>query len=175
MNSPHFLKIPIYRLSQDLYYDERDKFIEKEISDSRSSQYVAEFYRQNPNEEERDRERLRNKYGGAWNYNEIIGFIELHFVGTQIRGEYWLTKGKRIVRTRKKVFEWKGHKLADEMEIPSNASNEKIFSIVQEYLNNCRKELKNRYIDTSCLEVLGPYLNWRSLMREENPYEKKGS
>ncbi len=57
-------------------------------------------------------EHLNNKYGGTWEFNEVIGHIKLHFLGNQIRGEYWKVNAKRIVKTRSKTLEYATHKLA---------------------------------------------------------------
>jgi hypothetical protein len=63
-------------------------------------------------ESQRDRkirflDHLEMRYGGPWNFNEIIGFIRLHFLGSQIRGEYFAVTDltgsfctKRNVRNR---------------------------------------------------------------------------
>ena len=44
---------------------------------------------------------MHDQFGGAWKYNEIIGYIRLHFLGNQIRGEYWGVKAMCQVRTRR--------------------------------------------------------------------------
>ncbi|MGE6275342.1 hypothetical protein ACLHZY_06995 [Aeromonas media] len=107
---------------------------------------------------------LRNSYGSVWDFNEIIGYIKLHFVGNQIRGEYWAVKARRIVKTRKKEFEYKTHKLAAEMSISRGLDNNEIFEVVTQYIDRCRKELKNRYIDDAQLKTIGEFVDWRKLM-----------
>ena len=96
----------------------------------------------------------------------LSGYIRLHFVGMQVRGEYWSTGAKRTVRTRKKIFEWKTWKLAPETDIPVEADSAEIFRFVLEHVAQCRSELKGRFVDTESLERLGPYLNWRALLDE---------
>ena len=81
-------------------------------------------------------------YGGAWLYNEIIGYIRLHFLETQVRGEYYAIRRQRIVKTRRKTLEFRTWKLAPEREIPNSASTEIIYSIVLEYIHACRTELE---------------------------------
>jgi hypothetical protein len=107
-------------------------------------------------------------YGGAWEYNEIIGYIQLHFLGSQIRGEYWQIKEKKIRGTRRKIFEYRTWKLAPEINIPSGASNSEIYALVRKYLNDCAKELKGRYIDVSRLEAIAPHVDWRGLLNSRS-------
>lgn len=90
--------------------------------------------------------------------------MQLYFLGSQIRGQYWQMQGKRIQRTRRKIFESRTSKLAPEIHIPLSASNEEIFTMILQYLADCNKELKNRYLDISHFKTIGPYINWQKLM-----------
>jgi uncharacterized protein Usg len=101
-----------------------------------------EIYEKNPDIKSYLKNHLINRYGGAWNFNEIKGYIRLHFLETQIRGEYWGVNAKRIIRTRKKIFEFKDWKLAPEIEIHPESDSMSIYSKILEYLDDCRKELK---------------------------------
>lgn len=160
-----FLDIPVYRLTQEKYYNDLDTHIKKTIDSDPLliAGYAEESYRENS----ASKNHMIETYGGAWDYNEIIGWIRLHFLGTQIRGDFWRVKVKRIRRTRKKLFEHHTARLAYEINIPHQADNAKIFALVNKYLLNCRKELKDLYIDTSRLDVIGPYVDWRSLMNKD--------
>jgi hypothetical protein len=166
MISAYFMDVPVYRVEHERYYEQMEEFISKGLySNPERTELQKEFYKRNPGHETIFREHLQNKYGGAWNYNEIIGYIQLHFLGSQIRGEYWGQTAKRIIRTRKKSFEWKTHKLAPELEIPRDSSNSKIYEIILNYLSHCQKELKGRYIDEAHIRAIGPYVDWNSLRR----------
>ena len=167
MVGTYFLDIPVYRVSKDRYYSEMDSFIQNSMypGPPGHDDELRQFHSRNPDQKTAFHEHLRQRYGGAWNYNEIIGYIELHFLGNQIRGEYWQVKAKRIQRTRHKVFEWRTHKLAPELDVPYEALNPQIYALVREYIADCAKELKGRYIDTSKLEVIGPHVDWQALLR----------
>ena len=167
MFDPHFIDIPVYRLAPERYYKEMESFIHKTIYPglSDSDEMIRQLHLKNPDREMRLRDHLRTAYGGAWNYNEIIGYIELHFLGTQIRGEYWQMKGKRIQRTRRKESEYRTWKLAPEMDIPDEASNSEIFALIRDYISDCAKELKGRHLDVSRFETIGPHVDWRALLR----------
>jgi len=127
---------------------------------------MEDFYQKEPKQKNAAENRLRKSYGGSWEYNEIIGYIRLYFFGTQIRGEYWGVNSKRIVRTRKKTFEYKTWKLATEIDIHRKPDSSSIFSKIQDYLERCKKELKGRYIDIVNLKAIGSYVDWKSLYGE---------
>ena len=125
---------------------------------------IKAFYSREPEQEVSFREHLRAKFGVAWNYNEIIVYIRLHFLGNQIRGEYWAVRAKRQVRTRKKLFTYITWKIAPEITIPNEADNEEVFKLILDYLTRCSKELKGRYIDTSIFQNIGRHVDWKSLL-----------
>jgi hypothetical protein len=115
------------------------------------------------------KDHLHHSFGGCWKFNEIIGYIRLHFLGTQIRGEYFGVKKKRIVKTRTKTLEYRTWKLAPEIEVPDEATDSDIFTFVMEYIADCKKELPRRHIDTELLEAMGPYVRWRELYDNAQP------
>jgi len=145
-----------------------DEYINKNMFPERPThiRMKEDFFKRNPSQKVAVENRLRKSYGGAWEYNEIIGYIRLYFFGTQIRGEYWAVNAKKIVKTRKKIFEYKTWKLASEIELHWETDSSSIFSQILKYLERCKKELKKRYIDTHNLEAIGPYVDWKSLYEE---------
>lgn len=166
MTGIYFFDVPVYRLPEERYFSEMNVYADKIIYSGppQHLEMLKKYYADNPERESSFRSHIQQSYGGTWEYNEIIGYIQLHFLGSQIRGEYWQIKGKKIQRTRRKVFEWRTWKLAPEMDIPASASNQEIFSVVQQYLAACGKELKRRHIDSRRLEAIGPHVDWRSLL-----------
>jgi hypothetical protein len=100
-------------------------------------------------------------------YNEIVGYIRLHFLGSQVRGEYIGVRKKRIVRTRTKIVEFHTWKPAPEVEISRPTANEGIFGAALEYIALCRKELPRRYIDTELFDLIGKHVNWLGLMETQ--------
>jgi hypothetical protein len=161
----HFLDLPIYRLPEDEYYKKRSLYIESMVKkwcyqDTPSSPLIAKRLAQN---EQDFREHCAYKYGGNWKYNEVIGYLRLYLLGSQVRAEYWRVNAKRIVRTRKKQFEYWDWKLAPETELPTKGSNNEIYLAILEHVEDCRKGLKKRYLDTEQLTTIGPYVDWRAL------------
>ncbi|MEX0752567.1 MAG: hypothetical protein WD073_06540 [Xanthobacteraceae bacterium] len=161
----YFFDVPVYRLAENEYYSKRQRYIEDVLFPANDPYRDAllEIERKDPNANIGFREHLARVYGGCWRYNEIIGYIRLHFLGSQIRGEYFSVRKKRIVRTRNKTLEYRTWKIAPEIDIPDGASSTEIFKLIMEYVEDCRKELKGRYIDVELLQTLSPWIDWRGL------------
>jgi hypothetical protein len=166
MSICYFYDVTVYRLDEKTYYSKRAIFIDEALFPKHSSDSDALRKRDNDNPRENMgfRDHLGRIYGGCWRFNETIGFIRLHFLGSQIRGDYFSVVRKRIVRTRTKTFEYRTWKLAPEIDLPAHGSNEDIFRTVLEYLSDCRNELPRRYIDAGLLEFIGPYIDWKRLL-----------
>ena len=130
-----FYDTPVYRLAEDRYYRDRNAYVEALYPEGDPLRDLLMS---------KNRRFHEDAYGGAWLFYEIIGYIRLHFLGTQVRGEYFAVQRKRIVRTRCKQLKYQTWNLASEREIPSSASSEQIYLIVLEYIDACRKELKHR-------------------------------
>lgn len=161
----YFLIIPVYRVSKEQYYLDLKNDYEKSIPKT----WNEGFIKDHPNIIQGFKENHRSVYGGDWEFNEIVGYIKLHFLGTQIRGEYWATIPKKKVKTRRKQFEYKTHKLAAEIEI-RDFTQEGITKAVDEYINRCKKEIKNRHLDLREFEKLKAHINWPSLYKANNPF-----
>jgi len=149
----YIFDVPVYRLPEEKYYSERRKYIDEQIFPPNDPDTETRRQREqnNPGTYVAWHDHLERAFGGCWQFNEIIGYIRLHFLGSQIRGEYFGVKRKRIVRTRTKTLEYQTHKLAPEIQLPASATSEEIFRLMMEYLSDCRKELKGRHIDSELL------------------------
>lgn len=169
----YFIEIPVYRIPEKQYSVELENYINKHLNSGTPQDvaFMQKTLKESPNLKLKFKEILKDDYGGNWKYNEIIGYIRLFFLGTQIRGEYWGTKAKRKRRTRKKFFEYKTWKLAPEIELHWETESSAIFAKVLEYITACSKELKGRYIDVRPLMVIGPYVDWMTLYKEENGFK----
>ncbi|MEI6545123.1 MAG: hypothetical protein WCL60_16530 [Methylococcales bacterium] len=166
--SRYFFDIPVYRLPEDRYYRERDKYIEGMIYPEGSPFNEAMRTKEaaDPHHNIAFRDHLQRTYGGCWRFNEIVGYIRLHFLGSQVRGEYYGVRKQRIVRSRTKTLEHQTWKLAPEIDIPYPHTNDGIFETARNYLEACRKELPGRYVDTELFEVVGKHVNWCDLFAE---------
>ena len=166
MREKIFFSIPVYRLAEDKYYKDQQAYVDKIMfpGPHRYDEDRRIFNEKYPEQKQNFEQHIINNYGGAWSYNKVIGWIELHFLSSQIRGEYWRVNVKRIARSRKKVFECVTWKLAAEIDIREESKNKEILSLIYEYLSDCKKELKGRYIDTSIFDNIGKHVDWRSLL-----------
>ncbi|APX14877.1 hypothetical protein BWR17_02780 [Phaeobacter inhibens] len=158
----YFFDLPVYRIGKEQYYQWKDRKIEEHLSSWKElGMEVPEHVRLQADEH------LYKKYG-PWDFNEIIGYIRLHFLGSQVRGEYFSAEKKRNSAGRTKVFTYQTHKLAAEVNLwfgtpPTNAQ---IWEGIQSYIDRCQKELvRGRVIDASKLLALGPHIDWLSYLR----------
>lgn len=160
------ITLPVYRLSREKYYKQRDCYIDKQIFGGPDGDFKRKFAKENPGWLETYTNHLHKIWGGCWEYNEIIGFIDLHFLGSQVRGEYFEDNKKRHVKSRKKQFEYITHKIAPELNFDKNATNKEIEVIISNYIECCRNELKPRYIDDSAFTNIKGYVDWKALMNK---------
>jgi len=78
----YIFDIPVYRLSEKDYQNEEDKF-SLEI-------YNDVFLKNGRVDSQTSYEDFKEKWmipRDRWRYNEIIGYIKLYILGSQIRGE----------------------------------------------------------------------------------------
>jgi hypothetical protein len=163
----YFYDLPVYRLARDAYYKARDEYIDNVLFPPGSPHLAALRAREkdDPNANTAMRDHLERSYGGCWEFNEIIGHIRLHFLGSQVRGEYFAVAKSRIVRTRTKTFEYRTWKLAPEVEIEPPYGQVEILSAVRSYIEDCRRAVPRRFIDTTMFEAVAPHLDWPLLLR----------
>jgi hypothetical protein len=157
MRDVYFFDVPIYRLPEAKYDSDRHTYIERSMADLRYEHWpIADQLRS----------KLWKQYGGAWQFNEIIGYIRLYFCCNQIRGELWMTNAKRIVQTRRKQFAWTTWKVVPERGFPETASNLEIYIAILEYLRSAERQFKRRFIDTEMFARLGKYTDWNALLSD---------
>lgn len=166
MSDIKIMTFPVYRLDRKKYYEQRENFVQQQQFNGTEYDIKTkkDFYKQCPENEAAFRNHLEKLYGGSWEYNEIVGFIELYFLGDQVRGEYWQVDAKRITKTRHKQFQYQTHKLAPEITIPFGSSDMQIFECICEYLEDCKKELKKFYIDCKEFYSIGLFIKWNELI-----------
>lgn len=167
MPCAYFYDMPVYRLARDKYYSERDAHVDAVVYQIGTSAegVLPEQERKDSNAHIGIRGHLEASYGGCWEFNEITAYIRLHFFGTQVRGEYFASTKKRLVRTRNRTLEWRTWKLAPEVDIEKPQDSESILGAVRQYIAACKAELPRRFIDDHTFEVIAPHVNWSSLLQ----------
>lgn len=169
MAHKYFYDLPVYRVAKDQYYKERAEYIENVIFPpaGKDTSALRKLEAEKPGLNDFLRNYLENSYGGHWEFNEIIGYIKLHFLGTQVRGEYYASSKKRIVRTRSRTLEFQTWKLAPEVDIDLPLTNTTIRKAISDYIQDCRKEIPRRFIDAALFEAVSPHVDWLSLLRQK--------
>ena len=162
---PVFFELPVYRVPRNRYYADRDRAIEKQIFGKHPKEIEANkaHYAEYPDSEARFRNTLEENYGGPWEFNDVVGYVRLYFLGSQIRGELWMVDATRIARRSRKPIRPYHWKVVPEIEIPRNSTNGEIFAIVSDYVAEAKKELHPRFLDTSTFEITGRHIDWRAL------------
>ena len=163
MGCIYFYDLPVYRLSTAAYVRELDEYIDKVLfpaTDPTAATRRAKGV--DPRTLTAFHQHLNTKFG-CWQYNEIIGYIKLHFLGTQVRGEYFAVQSKSIRRARTKVMEYKTWKLAPEVDIEPPCGNAEILAAIRTYIADCRREEPRRFIDATLFDTVAPHVEWRAL------------
>jgi hypothetical protein len=155
----YFFDLPVYRLTQEAYDKEFDRYFDKH-----TGAFARDLYQRDPKAKERARMMLWGGFGGSWKYNEIIGHIRLHFLGGQVRGEYFAVSKKVIRRSRSKQLEFQTWKLAPEVDIEVPYGRNEILAAVRQYIEDCKREVRRRYIDTELFERIAEHMDWPAIV-----------
>ena len=169
MSINYFFDIPVYRVSELAFNNEFKKYLESKVyhKNTLHGQLFREQEISEPVEYGKKLARSLRSFGGPWRFNEIVGYIRLYFIGTQVRGEYFAPDGPRIKRSNKKIIELLNCKLVPEIEIAMPISNETIMFAVNQYIKNCKNELVNRFIDADHFCEIGKYIDWVGIYRNK--------
>ena len=158
----YFFDVPLYRLTREKYYRDWEKYkAGTGLGDAR----FQGFYERNPDSRVQEEERLHRSFGGAWDFNEIVGYVRLFRLGSQIRGELWLNDAKRHVRTRRKFFRLVALKAVAEEQIWPPSDNDAIWIAIQIFLDRVRREFPKRVVFADHLEALGPHVDWKTVLK----------
>jgi hypothetical protein len=147
----YLFELPVYRLKESDYYSAMKNYMDKNNSKMQIPMDEGVF---------------RKKYGGDWQYNEIIGFLKFYQYGAnQIRCEYWETDSFRIVKTRKKQFVKKSDSYCREPFSKSD-SNVALAKSMNKAVDHCeiRLKKKNRYIDKEIFSNTVDNVSWRDVL-----------
>lgn len=103
-------------------------------------------------------------YGGPWQYNQVIGWIRLSVLGSQLRGYLWNMTGKRFRRKSRNQIKRIGKVF--EIDVTPDESSEQIRVKIEQELERLQKEWckKKRFLDLECFRSLTPCIDWRKLM-----------
>lgn len=153
-----FFDLPVYRVTEKEY--------EKEWGNSPQNKTLKNLYSLSKELKIEAESAMRIEFGGPWKYNNIIGYMSLYIHGSQIRGEYYSSNKKRILRKGRGTIVYKAHKLAIEVDLDiCSKDNSVIFKQIKSYIKSCIVDInkyrkKKRSVDTTNFDKVGKYIDW---------------
>lgn len=158
----YLFELQVYRLEKSCYYAQMKAYIEK--ANAKMKERIDKI---DPNQTmPSDDKYLRKKYGGDWQYNEIIGFLKFYQYGAnQIRCEYWETDSSRKDKIRKKLFVKKSDSYCRE-PFSKNDSNADLAKSMLSAVDHCEVILKKkkRYIDKELFTNTVHHITWQDVL-----------
>lgn len=156
-----FFELPIYRVTKEKYYKDMDEYIQNKFA--KLNDFHREYYKNNLSKLADWKHACREEYGSIWEYNDVIGYIKLYFSGSQVRADHWSVKAKRIVKSKKKEFICIEESIYGATTIHFEKESLGIYNKIIELVDEIKSTLRNRYIETSKFEAIGPYVDWKKL------------
>lgn len=104
-----------------------------------------------------------SQYWKCWQYNTMIWAIKIYYDWwSMIKADYYWLKNKLITkRLKNKIFEYKTRKLF-EIFIPNNFTNDSIYTIIFENLENLQKwYFKKYYIDIDTFSKVWKFIDYK--------------
>ncbi len=159
----YFFEIPIYRMSEKSFNDKYDRDLERHWQCLEDASGV-------PCDKMSDRLRMLSEnhfwetYGTPWRFNQIVGWIRLYVLGSQIRGETWMCRAKRYTRNGRRRYRFFGK--AFEMSCSKDMTSAELGAEVEDRLRSCVKNFRSgkMHVDLECFMTASQFLNWRSLV-----------
>lgn len=154
----HFLEIPIYRCPVDRHTKEMERKKQDWLGPLQETKDTA------PESFSRAEQYWECHEWYPWRYNEIVGWLRLFLLGSQIRGELWYTKAKRISPRPKKPIFRHGEVFLKGFQ-PSQTDTEILSELAEELAEFKKsKRLKGRFLDLECFLSIAPSVSWRKLL-----------
>lgn len=158
MNETYF-ELPVYSCNQEALVERVTKDAEKVMAGVRG--YGNGFW-----QEQLADEIKRHLF--PIRFNELVGSIEVHVIGSQLRADYWFTDKKKIViGSKSKGTIRPVGKLIEIHYKQSRLSSLEIFDDYRKKLEKRVKEhsrLKRRFVDYSVFDRCGPFVDWRRVL-----------
>lgn len=160
----YFFDLPVYRINEDDYLIEKASYAEKVLgiddqsggNDQATTRVIADLG-----------DEFLSRFG-PWRFNEIVGYIRLLFLENQLRAELYSKGKKQERRTRTKVFYLTNGELVDPVSIENTAQSRHILAAIRKVVEQARKMLPHRHIDTEQFEQLAPHIQWRNLLNSSS-------
>lgn len=144
-------ELPIYRVSREVHSKEFQKY-RKKYRQSSPDPKVEEMLNMN----------LKKEFGGDWEYNEIVGYLEFYIICDQIRCAYYQGFDKIARKNGNKSF-----KIYDDTmtktTLKNSYNNITIIEKIEEMIEHCKSlpMFKSRYINTEIFDTLVQFIDWK--------------
>lgn len=158
MNETYF-EIFVYTCRQTELVERVEREVERAMADV--PDYGNGFW-----EKQKESEIQRHLY--PVRFNEVVGSIEVHRLGSQLRADWWFTGKKRVVpgsRSRGEI-RYIG-KLLERSYSRTRKSSAEIFEDFRGALGvevGSNSRLKRRFVDFGAFDRCGPYIDWRAIL-----------
>ena len=161
-------EIPIYSCSQAQFNERITNQVDKHMHGI--TNYGNGFW-------EQQREQELHARLGPTRFNEVIGYIDIHVLGSQVRADYWLSnKAKIVIGTKTKGRITPRGKLFEAHFYPKGQLNSiEIFHQFRKSLERVIRDnqlLKDRHIDFAAFDRCGPYIDWANLIFEYDRFRQ---
>lgn len=118
----------------------------------------------------------------CYEFNEVIGWIRLYVLGSQLRGRYYYESSpsnpvehkKKITRgIRKKRFTCSEGDILQLSIFKDSPSKDIFLALIDELgrLNDRDPDFKSRYIDLTQLRNVGTLIDWSGVMKQLNVFK----
>jgi len=153
----YFFDIPVFRCSPEQLSEEKSKEELKLAEQTKLGDAVTDKDIQNA------KSWLSHNFT-SYRYSELIGMIRLYSMPGQIRAEVFYVTNKRLVRNQKNK-KWSHMGKLLEFSVFPEMTNEEIYDwTITKLKRECGASyLKKRFVELSCFEVSGPYIDYRKL------------
>jgi hypothetical protein len=158
-------EIPIYRCSAEQFVDDMENDTKKHLE--RLEQTSGATRETAPHSFEISEKYFRDTYGGPWQYNQIIGWLQICTFNNIVSGELWFIDAKRIYQKLiAKHYVMRG--TAFELHNCNDKSSDAIYQMILAEIEKIRRKppFAKRHLDLTLLQRLGEVIDWQKLINK---------
>ena len=166
MRDYYVFDIPIYRCTQEKYYQQLEAETEKQTDQCCEAQGLARALC--PSTVEGIQQHTFDRFGGLWAFNQVIGWLRLFVEGRGIGGHLWMAKGRQFRRRMPgKTFRLTTPSNVLATYLPPNCTSAEVYKHVLSHIEDFAKRdsFRRRFVDLSVFSRIGPHVDWLGLMK----------
>jgi len=168
MRDFYIFDIPVYRCRKERYYIEMGEAVEKHKKECFEWPGFSRKRKSSRETLSRVEADVRTAFGGAWEFNQIIGWVRLFPENNGLGAHVWFVEGRRLTRKMRKLFRLQAMSSCPLNYSPPPADSLQIFRDLLKGLEDMAKQrpLKEHYLDLSVLRRTAPFIDWRRMIDE---------